>query len=489
MINKMVNKIIFGLCLMALTSSCSNDVTGEIFLDKNGNNKQDDGEPYIANLAFTATLNQKDLDLDELQTGSDGSFTFEADGTGTYCVEISSSDLGQVNSDGSEPSVVQLRREGLVSTSSNVLGLAAAAGLPVLSAEADCSNNIDDDADGVSDCDDSDCDGNNSCLTETETSCSNDVDDDGDGDIDCDDSDCNDNSLCDEDDDSSETKATVESGKACDESTGFGVELKVPVAMDYATGIESLDDPATYTVSRGDEITLEIVYPDSCTFDLIFIPTSIVPDNIPTGAYDETTGQLNLNTVAAAATVATSNPLSVEQDPLSNFEMDFLVDQDGSLESTTIRLTPSVTCPDDSVVNLQTQTINIDSADDFDITQSVAGSTTLGSTLTVTTTITNNTSVSYTTEEVTLELVAPTLTSNQSYDSSCSDLGETAQCSFEIGADETVVLVTRFDMPDAISNDTTFEMSATLLLESAGSSATFEGDVISFSIAGDGTGD
>ncbi len=53
--------------------------------------------------------------------------------------------------------------------------------------EVDCSNGIDDDGDGLVDCDDPDCQNSNSCLVEI---CDNGIDDDGDGFIDCADGEC-----------------------------------------------------------------------------------------------------------------------------------------------------------------------------------------------------------------------------------------------------------------------------------------------------------
>jgi hypothetical protein len=63
---------------------------------------------------------------------------------------------------------------------------------PEVSSSEDCSNNIDDDSDGDTDCDDSDCVTSRACLIkssvpDTESDCNNDIDDDGDGLEDCDD--------------------------------------------------------------------------------------------------------------------------------------------------------------------------------------------------------------------------------------------------------------------------------------------------------------
>ncbi|MBU1222107.1 amidohydrolase family protein [Myxococcota bacterium] len=58
-----------------------------------------------------------------------------------------------------------------------------------------CNNGYDDDGDGDVDCNDSDCT-NSTVCTGTEI-CNNDQDDDGDGDVDCDDSDCTNDPACD----------------------------------------------------------------------------------------------------------------------------------------------------------------------------------------------------------------------------------------------------------------------------------------------------
>ncbi len=59
----------------------------------------------------------------------------------------------------------------------------------------DCRNGVDDDGDGLVDCDDPDCAGDASCPPATED-CTNGVDDDGDGLVDCDDPDCGKDPAC-----------------------------------------------------------------------------------------------------------------------------------------------------------------------------------------------------------------------------------------------------------------------------------------------------
>lgn len=64
--------------------------------------------------------------------------------------------------------------------------------------ESNCTDGIDNDSDGATDCDDSDCATDSACTTPTvtETSCTDEIDNDGDGATDCGDSDCTADSAC-----------------------------------------------------------------------------------------------------------------------------------------------------------------------------------------------------------------------------------------------------------------------------------------------------
>jgi hypothetical protein len=61
----------------------------------------------------------------------------------------------------------------------------------------DCTNGVDDDGDGATDCEDADCHGHAYCLAYHEYTCANGADDDGDGLIDCADPDCQQTQECD----------------------------------------------------------------------------------------------------------------------------------------------------------------------------------------------------------------------------------------------------------------------------------------------------
>jgi len=60
---------------------------------------------------------------------------------------------------------------------------------PIIEIEI-CNNNIDDDGDGLVDCDDPDCQGDPDCVVIATEICNNNIDDDGDGLVDCDDPNC-----------------------------------------------------------------------------------------------------------------------------------------------------------------------------------------------------------------------------------------------------------------------------------------------------------
>jgi hypothetical protein len=76
----------------------------------------------------------------------------------------------------------------------NALAQLLAALPPAVPVAEICDNDIDDDADGFTDCDDNDCTGDPACAVEA--NCNDEGDDDGDGFADCGDSDCSGDPLC-----------------------------------------------------------------------------------------------------------------------------------------------------------------------------------------------------------------------------------------------------------------------------------------------------
>jgi hypothetical protein len=490
----LLSRLLILLLLIFAVEGCKGNVQGYVFLDENANTKKEDTENKISNLTIKVT--KDDEEIATSQTDSLGNFSVPASGAGTYCVTVSDASLSATNDDGTSASIAALKRS---SAQPSALQTAASqAGSPLFASsltESSCTDGLDNDADGDIDCADSDCTTNTTCLESG--NCSDKLDNDIDGLTDCDDSDCTSDSACTSTGTTTGTTtsaATVSSGSACDDSKGGNLTLKVPITKDYSSGIAALEDPGTTTVSRGDTVSLSIQYPSSCEFDTgLYLSLSLTPMNVPAAAYDSTTGQLNLNSVvdsAASTDLSVSEPLSVGDDGISTYSLDLCIGDfdgttcvsDGGLDSKTVTIAPTATCPDDTSVTLKSHSIAIDSADDITVTQSMSGTQDAGATITVTTTVTNRTSVDYTSSEVSLALSTPDFTTSQSYDSSCSNLGQSAKCVFDIPASSSVILTTTFILPVTLSSNTTETMGAVLTLTSNGDSATFTGDTVTFSM-------
>lgn len=442
---------IFLLNLLFL-GACSGNITGIIFLDENGNNKRDDGESRIADLSFEVT--KDDEDFDDSQTDGDGEYSVAVGGAGEYCVQVTEGGLSGTNDDGSAPALVSALQIGTRGSIKRQ------------------STDTDDDSDSTDTTTDTDDD-----STTDDTTSDDSTDDSTDS--------TDDDSTTDEESETS--SATTESGKACDTSSGgFGLEMDVPIAMDYSTGVESLEDPADRTVSRGDRISLSVTYPESCEFDLIYLPLSVTPVAVPSGSYDSTTGLFNFNTAIAATTVTESEGIAVHHNDLNTYTLTIDIDQDGSLDTKSVTITPSVSCPDDETVTLKAHNIEINSEEDFDLTNDVTGTKTYGAALTVTTSVVNNSSVDYDDSQVELTFSGPTFVQNLAYATQCEDSGESATCTFDIDSGETVQRVTTFTLPSTLTANTTFEMTVTLTITSEGTTLTIE-DTVSVSLAANTT--
>lgn len=441
--------LLFSVLFLA---SCAGNLTGIIFLDENGNNKRDDGEGRIADLSFAVT--KDDEDFDDGQTDGDGEYSVAVGGAGEYCVEVTEGGLSGTNDDGSAPALVSALQIGTRGSIKRQ------------------STDTDDDSDSTDTTTDTDDD---STTDDTTSDDSTDSTDDT----------TDDTTTTDEESETS--SATAESGKACNKSSGgFGLELDVPIAMDYATGVESIEDPADRTVSRGDRISLSVIYPESCEFDLIYLPLSVTPVAVPSDSYDSTTGLFNFATAIAATTVTESEGIAVHHDDLNTYTLTLDIDQDGSLDTKSVTITPTMSCPDDETVTLKAHNIEINSEEDLEVTNDVTGTKTYGGALTVTTTVVNNSGINYDDSQVELSFSGPTFVQNLVYSTLCDDAGEAATCTFDIDAGETVQRVTTFTLPSTLTENTTFEMTVTLTITSEGTTLTIE-DTVSVSLAANTT--
>lgn len=427
--------------IVFILGACGKNLHGEVYLDLNANNQREEDtnvEPFIANLPFTVT--KDGIEIASGTTKNDGSFEVELDGPGNYCVEVTEGNLTSINADGSEPSLVA----GLVSNIKPLNLKKQVIGSLPDSQESDSDTTDDDDA-----TDDTD-----SGTDET----------------------------------SDTTNSSTESGYVCADSSGNNLELNVPVAKNYTSGISSLENPAEKTVSRGDSLNLAIQYPSSCTFDLIYLPLSVTPTGASDTIYDSVTGLYDFNKAIEAATPTVSQALAIHHETLSTYTLALTINQDGSLQNKNLTITPTVNCPDSETLSLKTHTININSDNDFEVTQSLSGSVALSSTLTVTTTVTNNTTLDFDSEDLELRIQTPVYTQDQSYDSACRNNGNYAICEFSLAAESSRTFTTTFSMPDSLLDDTTFDSTATLSVQSEGESVDFIADPITFSLEGSGDG-
>jgi hypothetical protein len=105
----------------------------------------------------------------------------------------------------------------------------------------DCTNGIDDDADGDTDCADSDCIRNPACVPPIEN-CANAADDDGDGAIDCADSDCAGDPACAEANCTNLIDDDADGTADCADSDCAGDPACAPPGEDCANGIDDNGD-------------------------------------------------------------------------------------------------------------------------------------------------------------------------------------------------------------------------------------------------------
>ncbi|MGM0578533.1 MAG: hypothetical protein ACQEXJ_22605 [Myxococcota bacterium] len=99
-----------------------------------------------------------------------------------------------------------------------------------VSAELDCGDGLDEDDDGATDCEDSDCAGTPACPPDHEQDCDDDVDNDDDGATDCEDSDCAETFDC------AQTCDVSPTTLSCGTSQGVGTGGGDALATDYACG-------------------------------------------------------------------------------------------------------------------------------------------------------------------------------------------------------------------------------------------------------------
>ncbi|EKD41512.1 MAG: hypothetical protein ACD_73C00685G0002 [uncultured bacterium] len=456
---------------------CAKGLNGTIYLDENGNTKQDSTEVLLAGLTFTVTLDGKEIDTGI--TAEDGTYDVEMDGSGEYCVEVSASDL--VNSDVTRVGTLLVPYYHL-KTQTIRFAKKIWKALPIGEAFAEvtptetlCSDGVDNDEDGSTDCDDSDCSGDSACSVNDCVA----TDSDTDGVPDCTESLCSAEDVCDTDTTTTDTDspATITNGKACDTAKGLILTLDVPIAVDYTTTVADIDTTETKSQEVGDNFTLDITYPKTCTLDEIKLPEYTEPATaaIKTNYYSTSTHKIDLQKAIDLTNDAglcdEDAPGSASLDALVTCPLELNLIDDGIIGDETGTFQPTVTCPDDESYDLTEFTLNKEGSNDLVIVISHAdtdGDNTwsINDAVTTTITITNNSTIDLSSSDFEFDIDTPTTVSGQDTtitDGTCTG-SQTISCNFDIAASTTVTVTIDYTLPGTISAATDFTTTATLTL-------------------------
>lgn len=422
------------IVFLLLFSACSSGLTGKIYLDVNGNDIREDSEKLLAGLTFKVTL-----DDEEIATGTtdaNGEFNVDINKAGQYCVIVGESDI--INSN-----VTQVTPSTLVTATS----------------DSDLDQLIDEmSSESLS------------FLVKTAETTTTDSGDSTSG--------------------STDTPATIESGKACDDSSGFVLEMDVPIGIAYDADVSTLSDQS-YTISRSsgsNSFSLVLAYPLSCTLRETKLPDYIIPVSSDVLAtFNTTTRKINFSEAVETDSVSciTESASLISQDSLRTCTINFELDEDkilGSSGSDNNTFTPYVICPDDSEVELQTFTVNFNGNDDIEITSTSNDDVNnnndtweSGDIVTITTTITNNSSIDFSDDTTQVTVTTPTSVSGATYaispaTNTCND----NVCDINLDADGgEVVLTTTYVIPSGLSDTTDFDTDISL-------DVVFDGETITF---------
>lgn len=334
---------ILPLLLLATLCACSRYIEGGVYLDKNGNNVKDIGEPNISGIQYSVTGDGTAVNSGV--TDADGKFLVALESSKidvNYCVSVDSA-------------------AGLVFPANSPAGKSLATAAE--DDEGDKNDECKKLANGQPDCTDDDCCDFSQCKDAS--ACEADPTPEPTKDPDACPTDSNDKPLCSDsrcDDEPACITHTVKSMQACDKTktTELTMQLDVPVAVDYSTRLGKIEK-TSQSAKVGDTIGLEIVFPKSCTFKPFTLPKSL---QVSLGAaYDSVTREVFL------AKAVTERPSQLFYNDTPRFGHDELVTYllpvqvigGGASGDEEIQLQPKLSCPDGKEVASNLQVILIQS--------------------------------------------------------------------------------------------------------------------------------
>lgn len=340
-----VSRLLLPFLLLASLCACSRYIEGGVYLDKNGNNIKDFGEPNISGIQYSVTGDGSTVNSGV--TDPDGKFLVQLESAKldvNYCVSVDSA--GGLVFPANSPSGKALE----ASTSSDEDNSDSNAECKKLNnGQPDCS---DDDC-----CDFSQCQGATACEKEETPAPTTDPDACPKGSDDkpqCSDSRCSDEPAC--------VTLTVKSMQACDKtkSTELTMQLDVPVAMDYSSRISKIEK-TTHVAQVGEIIGLEIVYPKSCSFQPFILPKTLQVSL--GGAYDAVTREVFLVKAIAErpSQLFYNDTPRFGHDELITYLLPVEVIGGGSSGDEELQLQPKLSCPDGKEVLSNLQVIRIKS--------------------------------------------------------------------------------------------------------------------------------
>jgi hypothetical protein len=257
--NTIANRIVpLGLSVLAaaylMLAGCGGSVTGQVFIDKNGDGIRDSNEMGVPYAQVSVTRDNKKIA--EHYTDTEGYFDIQIKRQpGTVCV---STDLAFAESN--LDYIRYYQDKGLPAAAMKVSP-------PKAQAADDDDDDYDYDDDGVADEEDN-------CPSHANADQA-DADNDGEGDA-CDSDQIGEDEVTAETRDTDSTSGWV-GAKYCRDVKSSGFEVEIPVSMDYHSAISTLPERLTVKCYAGAECEVTIPYPQGCKLHTIYLPEGLIP--------------------------------------------------------------------------------------------------------------------------------------------------------------------------------------------------------------------
>lgn len=245
-----------------MLAGCGGSVTGQVFIDKNGDGIRDSNEMGVPYAQVSLTRDNKKIA--EHYTDTEGYFEIPIKRQpGTICV---STDLSFAESN--LDYIRYYQDQGLPAAAMKISPPKGQTFKAETADDEEEDTDNDDDNDGILDSADN-------CPTVANAS-QTDSDGDGWGDACDDDDEERDDTVTAESPDSTSTAGWV-GAKYCREVKSAGFEVEIPVAMDYEAAISTLPERLTVKCYAGAECEVTIPYPRGCQLHTIYLPEGLSP--------------------------------------------------------------------------------------------------------------------------------------------------------------------------------------------------------------------